>query len=806
MAFSLRDPFGIRAARSAEQEARIALEAERKVSERMAVRLAQAKQEARQSSGPAISGGQFNYEENPKLKGSKRWPILRQMECDPRIDSALQGAKLPLVMAEWKFLPASEQPIDVEIADFCSAVLLHAPNDKYGRDYWTLTPWKAQRLPEILACLQNGFSAFHKSWRVVDGKRVYDRLTWLEPKTVDPSGWKITQFDEIEEMKRTFVDPSLKAHAWEPILARDLALYPWNLLGARFEGTPWIRSMYGAWMRKDALLKYAVMWAAKIGNPPPVGSYPPDYPAEAQSNFESFLADLRRADDRENLYYFGPQNADGKGAEITFAGAEHADVDRVSSLVQFENQEIAHPGAQKSQTLGETETGSRAVGGVQQAREMQLYRAIADVIIEWEMYGVGNLKGVVEDLVEENFGDAQLPRLTVEGIDPTEKDAELDRVLKAKPHLPSVPAVTRKIATLAGFSAEDIPDAELVKKAEESEENSGEPPAQNETDEGQPEPLPGTSPDQGEGDEPRPDSNAISLATSSRKAQWLAPTREGRPQGGFRYPNRLESEIVSLATVSEAFRIGESDLSSVLKRVNRTMIDDINARLKSGKINRRNIPSQRKSKPRGISAMREELASELDWIGQRGVEHCGQEIQRAIGQKVSLAAAQTIKQKMVAGYKIAAQFIEDFEDEVRVLAEISIDKIWERLIREGTDEYLRLYRQGFEGQELWDRFSSFMDGLSEKPVDDLARMDSTVAYNQGRDLALITGKQAGLVDIAVRSEVLDDRTCQYCQALDGTTYEIGSDDYYRYMPPAECEGGERCRGFYVVLPPGEEAA
>ena len=54
----------------------------------------------------------------------------------------------------------------------------------------------------------------------------------------------------------------------------------------------------------------------------------------------------------------------------------------------------------------------------------------------------------------------------------------------------------------------------------------------------------------------------------------------------------------------------------------------------------------------------------------------------------------------------------------------------------------------------------------------------------------------------MRSEVLDEATCATCADLDGMVFEVGTSDFDRYMPPAMCEGGDRCRGFYVVIAEG----
>ena len=97
---------------------------------------------------------------------------------------------------------------------------------------------------------------------------------------------------------------------------------------------------------------------------------------------------------------------------------------------------------------------------------------------------------------------------------------------------------------------------------------------------------------------------------------------------------------------------------------------------------------------------------------------------------------------------------------------------------------------------------AFMDGLSERPLTDLSRTSSGVSYNQGRNVEIKDAADSGDVQFVVRSEVLDTHTCRSCSFLDGEVFEVGTPDYERYMPPAECEGGDRCRGFYVAISGG----
>ncbi len=140
-----------------------------------------------------------------------------------------------------------------------------------------------------------------------------------------------------------------------------------------------------------------------------------------------------------------------------------------------------------------------------------------------------------------------------------------------------------------------------------------------------------------------------------------------------------------------------------------------------------------------------------------------------------------------------------FEEEVRVLAQVNIGKVWDRVLGEFLGEWERLDRQQLSNADLARELESFMDGLSVKPTEALARKSSTVAYNQGRNAELISARDAKDVQFVVRSEVLDTGTCRPCTLLDGELFEVGSSEYYANMPPAQCDGQEFCRGFYIPI-------
>lgn len=141
-----------------------------------------------------------------------------------------------------------------------------------------------------------------------------------------------------------------------------------------------------------------------------------------------------------------------------------------------------------------------------------------------------------------------------------------------------------------------------------------------------------------------------------------------------------------------------------------------------------------------------------------------------------------------------------FDEEIELVATLNLGSMWDRLMGEFLAEWDRQRRAGLEGDALDRQMQEFMDALSDKPVADMARQSSTVAYNEGRDVAIRTAKERGLVSYVVRSEVLDQATCENCAALDGVIFEVGTPEYEMFQPPARCLGGDRCRGFYVPVP------
>lgn len=579
------------------------------------------------ASGVEIDFGRYLYEKNKKLQGDERWSEYAAMVNDPAVTASLRGVSLPLIKGQWEIKAASEDDRDVEIAEFCSANLLRQPTDRFGAEFYCATPWKSQRLPEILDCLESGYSMFAKSTRVVKGKLIYDRLQWLEPSSVDPMGWKLDKHDNIEQVKRTYSDALDRFAYMEPLEAWQISMYTHGFKGARYEGRAFIRPMWGAFTRKSFVDKMKAIWSQKVGAPAPYGFWPESgWTSEDKARFIEFIEQNRGSTPTEN-YFAGPKGKDGKEPVVGYAGVE-ADLDRgFTSIINGENSEIARAGGNKSMMLGETESGSRALGDSQGLQEMVLVEALGQMIAEQMTHGVGNLRGEVEELTDWNYGNVRsYPEVVVTGINPFSQKNSLDAKIEAWKNniIPKTPEARRQLVEGdLGINLKDedydveIPDPLLPNPA------------------GPPVPNPGNeSPPKGGNGEVGETGRELSLeskeAFRKRIAPKLEPVEEAANSGTFRGRNRLEMEVVRLPEISHSFRVGERDIMIELRATHRAMIDDLMGRLRAGKITTGTLVGQRRSSFKARVKFEKRLVRVFHRIGAEGWETVKDEVARQI--------------------------------------------------------------------------------------------------------------------------------------------------------------------------------
>ena len=131
----------------------------------------------------------------------------------------------------------------------------------------------------------------------------------------------------------------------------------------------------------------------------------------------------------------------------------------------------------------------------------------------------------------------------------------------------------------------------------------------------------------------------------------------------------------------------------------------------------------------------------------------------------------------------------------QVTASIDVDEILSRLVNETRRLLSDLQQQGLTGDALARAVQDGLKSLSDTPIEQAGRGAATEAFNLGRNLAY---QEHPEVKEVVRTEVLDENTCEYCAAVDGKVVQMNSPEYFEFMPPNGCHGRDLCRGFYYA--------
>ncbi len=585
-------------------------------------KLAAAKARQGVGSGVEIQSGRFGYESLPEFRGDKLFDTLDAMEGDARVKSALSAQELPILTGKFDVIAASDKPLDKEVAEFIGAVLFRKQSERYGPDFWAAaTPY--QRILEELDALRVGFSCFVPTWRRVGAKLVYDRWGWIEPDTIDPSlGWKLADdTDDIVEIRRRYRKPSGGWAQQEAISAERLRLFVWDLKGARYPGRSFFRSLYGPWFRKDYLLRQEMARAQKLGSPVPVLNYPSGWGDEEKQRGLEMVKSFRGNASVDAFGMF-PKDSNGVQAEVVYVGVD-GQVDALRPSIDGENAEIHQGSGTASKNLGETKQGNRALGEDMSADEDNQLRAIATWLTMVEMYGTANIDGWVGPLRRYNFAGAKEdPQIVIPRIGPTEDRTTIKPLVEVWSN-PSLPIeIVQTCTERLGYQLpEDVykrVETERKAKAEADMELQRAKVMQ-----------PGGGKDEEKDEaEPAPEVNAIALsAVQERLADLLRPM-EGAAGPGHRAPNAIEQRYVNLAEVSDTFRAGEQNALQVLRVMRDDMIHELMGRLRTGKIEPRNLESQRRSAYRGRAKAQARLLEVYQGAGKTGQSHVGEELKR----------------------------------------------------------------------------------------------------------------------------------------------------------------------------------
>lgn len=323
-----------------------------------------------------ISGEEYNLELTG-LQALRIWDEMRR--SDASVAAALKAVKLPVKGVEWLVEPASDDPRDIEIADFARHVI------------FDILRWK-KTLGEIMTYLDFGFSVFEEvfDYAVVDGKDriVLSKLAFRKQRSI--LKWQADGKPGVTQL--TMTGQSV------PIPARDIVVFTNEQEGDNYEGVSLLRPAYKHWFIKDKLYQIDAVGHERQA----LGVVDIAYPIGAKD------ADIKKA---ENLARNVRANEEGfishfKDWDVGFMNMGAQSLKDTEPSINHHDRQISKSVLVQFIDLGATSgSGSRAVGEPQMKLFEQAVQAITTSIADTFN------DNVMKDLIDMNFNVTDYPKL-----------------------------------------------------------------------------------------------------------------------------------------------------------------------------------------------------------------------------------------------------------------------------------------------------------------------------------------------------------------------------------------------------------
>lgn len=792
------------------------------------------------TSGAELYGGMFAEEYLSEFQWSRRDDTIPRMVTDPQVSGHLSFYRLPLLEAEWRLESASDLAKDKEIQEVTEAHFLR----QGPREFWTSKSWR-QRLFEILEGMHKyGFSLFWRGDRALLGESAhyqgFHSLTWLHPRTV--AQWVPGPGGSFAGVRRCYRAADGTYRNNEFLAAEDLVLYIRDPLDGFWEGTSLIRPLWRPYKLKDTAERVEAIDLMRRGTAVPVATES-ENPGENERLDLLSAVKMLRGEAPEWAYVVKPH-----GTELGFIEPQ-ANVKESLPIIERKILDMAAAMGNNFLQLGTTKAGARAVADPQMAWAMIPLQAEAKWICEMENNGLAGQPSLIQEFVDLNWsGVSEPPRLVVEKINPFEHRETIPTMidlisigaLGEDPRI--VVPILAEIVERLGWKvpprlAEIAADPEiLIDEREAAEEDDPDPKMPGKPGGDDPE----GDPDDGKGGDQDDDAKQAGLWPTIRKTMLSAVERSGlklppgttvalldnrdldadvsdysaapegtkvidAPPGGgrkggfFRAPTPFEQRFIALATIRTELGKYEGRCFYVLREGRRAMTVELVDRVRSGSLRPANAPLLRSATigPTLVSgrALKPRLRKLRRQVLRFGRQQVRDELRR---QRRSVPLAKSPAWATPSGTKVWEQSIEQLETTLN----IDVGRLIDGMVSEFLQEYERLVSQGLDMDQIADGLEASLGSLSERALQGEARGMTAVDFNRGRNAGI---QEAGDdVSFVVRSEILDENTCGPCRDLDGRLFHVNSTEYWQNMPPAKCDGKERCRGFYLVVGKGQE--
>ena len=728
------------------------------------------------------------------------WPqsvvTYGRMRHDPKLRGVLSALTLPLMRATWAVDPlGAAGPVVQRVADDLGLPVLGSDDKPKGARRRGVI-WR-RHLREALFCLIYGHMPFELRYDITGTSPGDCHLIHLGGRMP----WTIAQINLAPD---STIDHIVQTTQQEPIPGDRLVWYSYGQEGANWAGISVMRPAFGAWLLKHETWRVHATSIRRFGMGVPTVTAPPGSTV-AQVNEAQAMASAMRA---------GDQSGAGLPSGFTFAlTGLTGSVPDAQAFIQYLDQQMSVMALAGVLDLGQTETGSRALGESFLDLFLLALQGLADEVATTATSGQEGTKGIVTDLVDVNWGpDEPCPaivctdvgesyQITAEALGELARygtltpDAGLDDWIRKTWRLPKRTTIWQP--SHLGLPAPGQPGGAFLPPGAipapfvpTSDDDLGDlEPAWDPSDQA-PAPPPGTPPGP-EGQNPSGPQPAPGGAPAPAPP-GPAPRARRRPRAASgvlrRKPNAHE---VAAGTDPETrqrdWQAHVDGLLGAYRAVvaaqRKDIVDQVVAAIGHGRTDA--LAGLSTNSEPGAALIAAAMSAAADQAASRMITEAASQGVTVIWDKVKIDTGKLEKVAAARAALAAAYLCQQAGGKALQVSASLMD----------------------DAMANGDQIDSFLAGLSDTPLADQLGAAMTAAQNTGRVAVLEAAPESAGQAVYYASEILDRNTCDPCAEIDGT--ELGTlDDAEAAYPTGgyiDCEGGMRCRGTVVAVWGGGES-
>lgn len=699
-------------------------------------------------SGTRMLHGIITEEYLPNLQGLQGIKVFDEMrKSDGTVRAAMLVTSLPIRRAQWFVNPAIENDAQAEeIANFVE----HALFD------WLDIAWE-DFIRQALLMLPFGVMPFEKVYTTKDHEgKTYVTLEKLAPR-LPKSIYKWELSDGTFGIQQLRQDGVLAE-----IPGSKLVIFVNEREGDNWWGTSMIRGAYKHWYYKNGFYKIDALAFERQGLGVPVMKMPQGYTESDESKATNALQNLRAS---EMAYLLLPS-----GYEFEFANMGGTTTRDPQNSINHHNKEILQSVLAQFLELGATRSGggSRALSQDHSDLFLKAMESIANTLIS-----VIN-KELIPELVDMNFNNVTVyPVLDYEGISKVDIAAlgtAYNQIVTAGGIKPS-DGDDQYLRTLLGLPARtqddidaeenDDPSSEELLDHADIEDNGDTTEVDTGAQKADPKkPTPA--------DNKKVDTNAKSAKTkaSSHVHKFKKRFDDGTGFMSWR-PLTFAEQKVNFKTIEDTMNEMQDafskDAKTVLQDAKDTFLSKVQKALDSG--DTRSIASLEVSFITAYKTLLKDVMQKAYEYGKKGAS-------AEMNILTPASSAQSLAHMEVLADTIANKTASDIESK----AKLSV---------------VNGLKQETSTLQALGKVDATLDDVIDKSVDMAASVIIGQGINNGRND--VFARNTGMIHSLQRSEILDEKTCNFCLSVDGLVVEpsdpFAKTDIYH----------SNCRGIWVEI-------